>query len=367
MPSTSHITRLAFRALRVADVPAMRQRLQFQALRQRYYKDYWRRVARELGGHTEELGSGFTRISTGSRSTIVRQGELRLDDHLTLELMGNKRLTYRLMLEQDCALPRHACFTLGDLRPALSLLETAGGSIVVKPASGTGGGNGVITNIRSRRALRYAAFLASRFDTTLLAEEQLEGHSYRLLYFDGVLLDAVRRDPPGVTGDGHSSIGQLMRAETARRLDWEPFTALSPLALDQEARTTLALQKLAPSTVPDRGQWVMVKTATNQNAAAENHVVTGRVHPATALGCSRLVNALGVRLAGVDIIARDIAKPLGPANGMIGEINTTPGLHHHDLVSAQPEGDMAGTRIIRQMLEDRVLTEHSPALHMVAG
>ncbi|MFT3987029.1 hypothetical protein [Aestuariivirga sp.] len=367
MTAVDHIEKLAFRSLRLADVPALREHLQFRALRQRYYREYWRRVARDIGGRTEELGAGFIRITNGGRSAIVRQGEMRLDDHLTLDMMGNKPLTYRLMMEQGCAVPQYAAFTFRDLKPALSLLETTGGPLVVKPASGTGGGNGVITGIRDTKALKAASFLASRFDTRLLAEKQIEGQSHRLLYLDGLLLDAIRRDPPSVTGDGRSNIRDLMRMETARRLEWEPFTALSPLRLDREARNTLDAQGLKPSTVLQARHKAIVKHAANQNAANENHVVTRDVHPATARLGRRMVNALGVRFAGVDIIARDISQPLGPANGVIGEINTTPGLHHHDLVASRSDGRMIGTVIIEQLMREAALTETSPMLHMVAG
>jgi D-alanine-D-alanine ligase-like ATP-grasp enzyme len=89
----------------------------------------------------------------------------------------------------------------------------------------------------------------------------------------------------------------------------------------------------------------------NENGATQNHSLPEMVHPATIATCARLVQNLGVRLAGVDIIARNIADLLSPANGYIGEINTTPGLHHHDLVAERRGGRSVAAELVGYMFE----------------
>ena len=123
------------------------------------------------------------------------------------------------------------------------------------------------------------------------------------------MIDAIRRDPPRVTGDGRKTIQALVNEENRKRLAGTGFTALSPLELDRDAMLYLAAQKLSPRAVPTPAETVVVKRAVNQNSAAENHVVRTMVHPATVALCARLVTRLGVRLAGVDIIAHDISAP----------------------------------------------------------
>ena len=46
--------------------------------------------------------------------------------------------------------------------------------------------------------------------------------------------------------------------------------------------------------------------------------------------------AVGVRLAGVDVVAPDIERSLASSNGVVLEVNPIPGLHHHYNV-AEPE------------------------------
>ena len=76
-------------------------------------------------------------------------------------------------------------------------------------------------------------FWAARFDPDLIVEEQIEGQSWRLLFIDGRFLDAVRRDPPRITGDGRHSIAALVAAENAARLTGRAAVDLSNAGINQ--------------------------------------------------------------------------------------------------------------------------------------
>ncbi len=142
MPSTYDIMRLGLRGLRVLDAPDMLQHARFQALRKRYYDLLWPKLAQELGISFRKWDDGFARLSRNGTEVIVKGPELRLDDHLTLRLMGNKALTYQLMAEQGLAVPRHIRFRITDLGKGLAFLEELGRPVVLKPNFGTGGGRG---------------------------------------------------------------------------------------------------------------------------------------------------------------------------------------------------------------------------------
>ena len=351
MPLPAQFTRVLFRSLRLFDVPDMVQHMKFKALRQRYYDLFWARVAAETGATVQKWDAGFTRLTRNGTILVVRGPEVRLDDKLTLDLMGNKAITYELLAEQGLDVPRHVRFSISDMSMALGLLADAGRPLVVKPNFGTGGGRGVITGVSTVTGLRLAAFQAARFDPDLIAEEQIEGQSWRLLFIDGRFLDAVRRDPPRIVGDGSKSIAKLVQIENTARLKARPFTALSPIRIDRECTAYLKAQELTRRSIPEAGQLVILKRAVNENASAQNHALRAHVHPATINTCARLTQNLGVRLAGIDIIARDISLPLTRTNGYIGEVNTTPGLHHHDLVAIKPGGRSIAADLVEHMFE----------------
>lgn len=355
--------RTLYKALRLLDLPGLADRQRFAGLRRKFHAELWQRAAAQIGASCEGMGFGYQRIRRGGLDIVVRGGELRLDDHLTLEMMGNKALTFQLLAEQGCRVPRHARFSFGTLQPALDLIAACGRPIVVKPLRGGSGGGGVTTGITTPAQLRRAAFSAMAHDPELLAEEQIEGASYRLLYFDGKLIDCIRRDPPKLTGDGRSSLATLARSETRQRLTQLPATAMSPLRLDREAKAYLAAQGLGPRSVVAEGEEVVVKRAINQNSRLQNHIVAN-AHAGTVARCGDLCRKLGVRLAGVDLIARDIALPLTPDNGVIGEINTTPALHHHELVAEDRPSGAIAARLLDMMFAARagvIVTADEPA------
>ncbi|MFC1660538.1 cyanophycin synthetase [Gemmatimonadota bacterium] len=316
----------------------------FQRLFQRFYKGYWASAARAVGAEVEDLGGGIFRLRRGKVVTFVRGYQVQLDDHLTLRIAGDKPLTHRLLAEGGYPVPRHAEFTLSSLPVAERFLADLHGHAVVKPASGTGGGNGVTTGVGSSRSLRRAALRAAAWDRRMLIEPEIEGGSYRLLYLDGRFVDAVRRDPPSLLGDGRGTVRSLMRAETERRMTADPLVALHPLTVDLTARSTLRRQGLSLSSVPESGRHVVAKSVVNQNAARDNHCVRHEIHPSVVDTGRRIVELFGIVLGGIDILTPDIAVPLAEADGVVNEVNTTPGLHHHALVaddsSPVPVGEM---------------------------
>lgn len=318
---------------RVLSFQAGMARRRLRGVRSEFYRNLWRDAAAAVGASVQERPNGLLQISSAGQATFVSQSDLMLDSELMLRMMANKALTYEFMTGHGVRLPAHLKFTLHTLDDAKAFLNTQTGPIVVKPADGTGGGRGVITGIETEAALVSAARHASGFNTTLLAEEQLTGASFRLLYINGEFLDAVRRDSPVVIGDGKSTISELVKRENKARESLGNITALSPLLLDQEARNTLAAQARDAKYVPSESENVQVKLAVNENGAAQNHVVREQVNVEIIETGAKLVRTFGVKFAGLDVTADDISVPVSNERVIFNEINVNPGIHHHYLVS----------------------------------
>jgi len=315
------------------DFSARAERKKFEALRIAYYRKYWDRVAIDYGADVEDVGHNFLRISKSGRHTFVRGYEVMLDNHLSLNMMGNKPLTHRLLKQGNYPVPRHLNFTLTTIEKAYDFQKELGKLVVVKPAGG-GSGRGVTTKISDARQLKKAARSAVIFHSELLIEEQVEGASYRLLYLGGRLIDIVRRDAPRITGDGISSVRVLIEKENVRRLESAEVYALSPIVIDIGCKAKLREQSLGLKDTPDAGRVVIVKDVINQNTVLENHVIAeSEVHPSTIAMGSDIAREFGLELIGLDVISEDISMPLSQNGGVINEVNTTPGLHHHDLVA----------------------------------
>jgi hypothetical protein len=316
----------------------------FDALRAAFYRRFWSDAAAAVGAELHELGAGYLQARRGSAWTLICGEQIALDSHLRARLARHKMLTARLLAPLGFTQPEAISFELASLDKGLSFLAAAKGPVVLKPdgvpngqfGEGPGAGRGITCGVRQPDEFVRAARHAALFGNELIAEREVEGASYRLLYVDGRLVDAVRRDPPRVFGDGLCTIAELMRAETAERLAARPPMALHPLDIDLDCRLTLARQGLAPEHVPGALEAVVVKTVCNQNAAHDNHVARDRIHPELERLGARLVGHLGLRLAGVDIMSPDPSLAPSAERFAFNEINANPGLHHHWLV-AEPE------------------------------
>lgn len=335
---------------RLADPRSIFERRRFRAVREEFYDGLWGEAASAVGARMEKLANGLMQITRNGLVTFLHHSDLMLDSAVAHRVASDKALIYRIMASKGLRIPRRREFDLATLGRAEAFLARAAGPVVVKPADGTAGGCGVTTGITTKEALHAAAWHAAGYheaNPSLLIEEQLTGSSFRLLYRDGVFIDAVRRDPPVVVGDGQSSLRQLVIEENHSRRTCRPISALSPLVIDQECRNTLAAQGLSAGSVPEAGRAVPVKLAVNENGAGQNHVVRDTVHEDIIMAGQRLVRQLGLGLVGLDVTATEISAPLGEGEVIFNEVNTSPGIHHHYLV-ANPE---VGAAIAPDLLE----------------
>jgi cyanophycin synthetase len=294
-----------------------------------FYERAWRDAAAELGASYEPLGGGIGEINLDGARVRVCENTSPIDDPVTLAVAADKALTYRLLAAEGLPVPRHVTFSIDDVRPAAAFLAGSAVDCVVKPAGGTGGGRGVTTGVRAPSHLARAAAAAAVYNDELLAEEQVEGDNYRLLYLDGVLVDAFVRRAPSVVGDGRSPVARLVREANAERLrqGWGVSQVLLTADLDMER--TLAKQGLSPQSVPAAGRRVTLKTVVNENRGADNATATGLLCDAVVADGARAARAVGLRLAGIDVITRDPSLPLAESGGVILEVNAPPNYYYH--------------------------------------
>ena len=313
-----------------------------------FYRGLWRSTAARLGAVILDLPGGFLEVRLGQRVTRVKQGRVMLDDLVTLSLAGNKVVVHALLMNERLPVPAHLSYTLDKVEKGWDFLKGQGGPCVVKPVSDTGGGHGVTTGVETRWQLSQASALAATCSRELLIERQVEGDNYRLLYLDGVLIDALRRGPPTVIGDGRSSIRQLIRRENLKRAK-SGRAVLGPITIDLDCRSTLRQVGLSLHSVPAADQKVRVKTATNECSERDNQTVLEQIGPSLTKEGARAASIVGARLAGVDVITKDPATPL-EGSGVIVEVNTTPGIKHHYMVRNSEQKVEVAVPIMRCLL-----------------
>ncbi len=269
----------------------------------------------------------LVRLGYGSKQRRILAAETDRTGAIAESIAQDKHLTRRLLAEAGVPVPEGR--PVANLEQALEVLEEVGGPVVVKPQFGNQG-RGVSVNLATREEVATAYSLALEKEPTVVVERYVAGGDYRVLVVAGVVVAASRRYPPTVTGDGSSTIIELVaRANADPRRSNSHSTALSPILIDDVARGVLAEQGLAAESVPAAGRRVLMRQNANLSTGGVAEDVTELVHPEVAARAIEAARIVGLDVAGIDIVAGDISQPLESQGGAVIEVNAGPGLRMH--------------------------------------
>ena len=312
--------------------------------RAKQYEGIWKTIADELGASFTALDDDLWQIELNGARVRLLNYKLPMDNPVVLGLAGRKPVVHQLLKNQNIPIPEYTSFRLNELNIAYDFLQRFPLSCVVKPAGGYGG-KGVTTHITNKRQLKNAAILASLQSGKLLIEQQVVGECYRLLVVDGKYVHAVRRNGYRLTGDGRSSLKQLL----------DPADNLK---IDKDCIFTMAAQGVNWDTVPKVNQSILIKSIgkddqnTSELRTVYDEVVTSEVCDAIIKDAEDSAKITGSNFLGVDIITTDIGKDLRSTGGTVNEVNTTPALHHH-YNSQKEKYPLPALNIVRNLLQKK--------------
>ncbi len=277
-------------------------------------------VRRLNGGSLVQLGQGAAarRICTAETDRTSAIGELIAQD---------KDLTRDLLRQVGVPVPSGR--PVADAEDAWLAAEEIGVPVVVKPQYGNQG-RGVITNLTTREQVVTAFAAAKEEGSSIMVEKFAPGDDYRLLVIGGKLIAAARRESAHVIGNGRNTVRELVDEvnRDPRRSD-DHATVLTKIKLEQIALTVLGEQGFTPESVPPAGTRVLIRRNANLSTGGTAADVTDLVHPEVAARAIEAAQVVGLDIAGVDVVATDISRPLESQGGVIVEVNAGPGLRMH--------------------------------------
>jgi cyanophycin synthetase len=246
---------------------------------------------------------------------------------IAVEICQQKPLTNQLLETVGVPVPRGRSVTSAD--EAWRAAQNIGLPVVLKPEAGNQG-KGVSLNLNSEIEVRAAYDIASVYDRHVLVESFIEGDDYRLLVVNGKMVAAARRDPAQVVGDGVHSVAWLVEEtnKDPRRREGHG-SVLTRIKLDNAAQLALSQQNLTLDAIPAAGQTVKLRLNSNLSTGGTSTDVTDEVHPHNVKVAELAAQILAMDVAGVDIVCRDIRRPLDEQHGAIVEVNAAPGLRMH--------------------------------------
>jgi cyanophycin synthetase len=299
------------------------------------------RAAQQRHIPTCRLNEGsLVQLGHAARARRICTAETDRTGAIAEAIAQDKQLTRALLYAVGVPVPEGR--PVRDADDAWAAAEELGVPVVVKPQYGNHG-RGVATNLTTREQVVRAYEAARAEERTVLVETFIPGADHRVLVVGDRVVAAALREPAHVVGDGTSTIRQLIDVmnRDPRRSDGHA-TVLSFLKLDAVSLAVLAEQGYTPDSVPPASVRVLIRRNGNLSTGGTATDVTDRVHPDVAARAVDAARAVGLDIAGVDVIATDISRPLEEQRGAVVEVNAGPGLRMHLEPSAgkpQPVGE----------------------------
>ena len=288
--------------------------------------------ADELGIKVEDLVDDAYEFKLGNVTRRICLGPVfDLENAFTYWLCGNKYATFEILSKYGFhQVPNYERYSLATIKDARHDFSMRNKSVVIKPCFGTSRGKGVTVDIRSMKELNRAIYNSLMYDSNYLMEDFIEGDHFRILFFKDRMLDAFQRIPANVIGDGVNNLRNLIRVENDRRVREKNDLPLYPIVIDNDVKQCLHNKKISLNHVPEKDERVYVRTAINYMAGGETKNVKSIVHEDIISDCRNIMRIMDVTLGGIDVITKNIGKPLAETGGAINEVNTSPGLFVHD-------------------------------------
>jgi cyanophycin synthetase len=260
--------------------------------------------------------------------------------HIAVELASDKEETNKILASLGLPVPRQEL--VQSEGQAARAARRIGFPVVTKPYNGNHG-RGISIGLTTEEEVVRGFAAAREHSRSVIVESFMEGDDHRLLVVNGELVAATKRTPGHVVGDGRHTIVELVELvnqDPRRGVGHEKV--LTRLELDAQALTMLARAGLDPTSVPDEGRVVYLRSTANLSTGGTATDVTDIIHPDNRDMAVRAVRAIGLDVGGVDFLTKNIAESYRTIGGGICEVNAAPGFRMHVAPSDGRSRDVAG-------------------------
>ena len=270
------------------------------------------------------LSSGnLVQLGYGAKQRRIWTAETDQTSAIAESISRDKDLTKSLLASAGVPTPEGRVVTSAD--DAWEAAQEIGTPVVVKPIDGNHG-RGVFINLYTQQEIEAAYAVAIDEGSDVLVETHILGDEHRLLVVGNRVVAAAKGETVWIEGDGEHTVDQLIQIQinSDPRRGTTEECPLNLVRIDAAVQLELARQNLTDVSIPVLAQKVLIQS--NGNVAFD---VTDLVHPEVASQVALAARVVGLEIAGIDLVAQDISKPLESQNAAIVEVNAGPGLLMH--------------------------------------
>ncbi len=272
------------------------------------------------------LRDGTKRYFRGTNFDLNPLGASEIAKDKTYASYFMRKMGYRVV-EGQAFFSKQWGKTIGsrkDRDAAYRFAKRLGFPIIVKPNSLSQGAG--VCLVRSRKEFSYAVREIEKKDRVFRVERVALGQDYRIVVLDNEIMSAYERLPLTVTGNGRSTIKQLLTAKQKLFVQTDRDTIIKQD--DFRIGWHLKHNGFRQNTILEKGNTITLLDNKNLSSGGDAIDVTKILHPTYKHFAIHLVKDMGLRYCGVDIMVDgDISKPLG--RYQIIEINAAPGIDNY--------------------------------------
>lgn len=275
---------------------------------------------------------GLMQYGYGKKQVRGSATTFDVDSHLDSDFTTRKDDCKALLHTLGFPVPNGEIVT--RMQDALAVARRIGYPVAVKPVVGHKG-IGVTAGVRDEDGLEQAydralEAIAPEQPIRVIVEQSVQGKDYRLLCVNGRFVAATERRPAWVTGDGSSTIQELIDREnrSPARLD-TPTSPMGKIQCDAAMERYLAEQGWSLDSVLERDRVVYLRKVANLSAGGASIDATRTIHLDNIILAQDIAQHFRLTCLGIDVIAGDLAQSWKSGNFGIIEINAAPGIFMH--------------------------------------
>ncbi len=249
--------------------------------------------------------------------------------NIAVDLASNKRLTNQLLRGIGIPVPRGV--TVSDVDEAAKAAASIGYPVVLKPVDGNHG-RGVRINLKNEAEVRenFAVAKDESRSGRIIVESYIIGNDHRILVVGGKVIAVAERVPAHVRGDGIHTIQQLIdktNEDPRRGIGHEKI--LTRISVDSAVVELVEEQGFSLESIPEPACDVQLRLTGNLSTGGTAIDRTDDIHPDNVEIAEQAARVIGLDIAGIDMLVRDISKPIKDQGGAICEVNAGPGFRMH--------------------------------------
>lgn len=275
--------------------------------------------------HIRLNDGNLVQLGYGERQRRIWTAETDRTSAIAEGIASDKDLSKSLLAA--CGVPVPEGRVVDSAEAAWEAAQDIGLPVVVKPTDANHG-RGVSLELRRQEDIAAAYAVADEEGSGVMVERFIRGLEHRLLVVGGKLVAATRGDEAWVTGDGRGTVLELIASQinSDPRRGLNEDAPLNAIRLEEYPAVAVELQRQGktPESVPAVGERVLIMR--NGNLSVD---CTDEVHPEVAHMAALAARVVGLDIAGVDLVAQDVSRPLADQGGAIVEVNAGPGLLMH--------------------------------------